>query len=199
MPSVCGQEEIILLIAKHCADDPIIEVFCGSGWLISNLKAKRRLGIDKDVYREWLLPKRGRPRHGIDLMAPRDPLYRQAIFDEWLSENQETWREAKTIVMCYPLGPFDPRHSGHQVVEALLEHQRLVLVSPRPYNNISVAGTIGMWEAIIDTMTLLSIEPVAKQHLDMIYVMRRGYDPKTRELLLGDHGIWELQSPTNLK
>lgn len=162
-------DAVIDFVRQH-ARGPVLEVCCGSGWLLEGLEGSKNIGVDP--------------------LAPNQKRYRRQQFSEFLCDEPDVHAAAGTIVMCYPPGPAMIYTVGREVVDALLPHQRLILVSPRPYENATVAGSYRMWLAIFSKTI---VEVTSAINADVCYVLSPGdgIAAGTKQKILNGHGLWQ--------
>lgn len=164
------RERVVSLVRAVLRPGPVVEVCCGSGWLTRSLP--EAVGVDPE--------------------APAEDGFHRQPFANFLEDRPETWREAQTVVLCYPPGPCGSQ-VGRDVVRALLPHHTLVLVSPRPFLQMTVAGTVEMWEELFRRTVLVSKRDVLPGCPSSVYALRPSSDAgdETRRDILGDHELWE--------
>lgn len=147
-------------------------------------------------YAELLHELRGYRRMGVDWKAKsfesKTLAVRQADYRQWVATDEGcAWLSSAThILLCWPPYPDPARVSGF-VVNHLRPGQHLVLIGPRPYHNMSVAGDEGMWHSIFRRLTLVTELQLASCG-SLLWVFEPGASPDTESRVLKGHRLWEL-------
>ena len=183
----------IPIIQEHLGD-VIVEPGCGShAYLLKMLKGERH-GVDFNLSRS--------------IPTDRNLHLHRMSFESFIQieDGIAIWNKANSVLMSYP---DTSGRIGEFVIKNMLPHQNLVLIAPRPYRNITVAGTVEMWMSIFQEMSLVFKTPVGNVKVtdehdplfgvvsaDMMYVLKLNEsprpDPNTKHSILNGHTLWEL-------
>lgn len=165
-------ENTVIDLVNRIAQAPVIEVCCGSGWLIQGLTCPNAIGVDP--------------------MAPADPRFQRLYFSQFMFTAPELWDAAQTIIMCYPPGPADAYTVGLEVIEAMYPGQRLLLIAPKPYEETTVAGTYSMWQKVFSDTILVDEHQIDDCHRLYVLEPGNGIQQDTRKAILKGHDLWQL-------
>lgn len=124
-------EAQVEMIRRH-AGKKAIEFFCGESPVVRWLPDTEAVTVDKEE----------------DI--PESPTHRRAYVEDWITkpDNLSFLRSRDSVVMVYPPNNMNPA-ADDIVVRAMSAEQKLILGAPRPWGELTIAGTVAFWETLV--------------------------------------------------
>lgn len=171
-----------IALIKRLLGSKVVEPFCGNGYLLSLLGGDIT-GIDEDTDFKDM--------QGLNIV--------NATIEQFLDTDsgRATWNQADTVISCYPPCEYLLKDPSLIAAENVMDHQRLILITPRPYDNMMISGTPGMWEYVFSRMSMIEMHKVGfPNSREMLYVLQTRNENKemtsTKDAILGDHSLWDM-------
>lgn len=168
----CNQKTLEF-ITRH-SGRRIVEPFSGSEPLFDRLSYDWAVAVEKE-------------------MVPGRSDIECGLLQDWIPLNVHRIACADTFIMAYP-----PNYdcSPHDATLAMMlgGHQRLILCAPRPWGNMTVAGSTRLWQHVKNKMHVEAIHDCENQNGDFVYVLRNTVDAGMRngESIFQGHEVWAL-------
>ena len=160
------------VIELYCGPEPLFDLCQDLSWAI---------GVDKEDYSH------------LSHVNGRKDIQRELV-QKWIPEHEEEWATSDTVIMCYPPNN-DLRPSDAMALQMMHKDQTLILVVPRPWHNLMVAGSHLFWQHLFSDFWLYGASEITGGNLDIIYSLgkRRIDGAQPAIAIMEGHKLFELQ------